>query len=244
MDFYYYDGGERKGPIGTTQLKTLAALGKILRETELELEDGRRIQARQVKGLTFKGETPTESDASGDIYGVAVPPPSPVPPFPPVGGDAPNAGYPFPPAGGDAPNAGYPFPPAGGDAPNAGYPFPPAGGDAPNAGYPFPPAGGAAPNAGYPFPPKNVGPKRSIQGMVDKLAPRAATIVLVLAAVCLALSLIASSLGLFAFLTADEDFRDGVKVFFANFSCLAGAVYFSAAALLFALSFCIQKPRD
>ena len=202
MDFYYYDGGERKGPIGTTQLKTLAALGKILRETELELEDGRRIQARQVKGLTFKGETPTESDASGDIYGVAVPPPSPVPPFPPVGGDAPNAGY------------------------------------------PFPPAGGAAPNAGYPFPPKNVGPKRSIQGMVDKLAPRAATIVLVLAAVCLALSLIASSLGLFAFLTADEDFRDGVKVFFANFSCLAGAVYFSAAALLFALSFCIQKPRD
>ena len=188
MDFYYYDGGERKGPIGTTQLKTLAALGKILRETELELEDGRRIQARQVKGLTFKGETPTESDASGDIYGVAVPPPSPVPPFPPVGGDAPNAGY--------------------------------------------------------PFPPKNVGPKRSIQGMVDKLAPRAATIVLVLAAVCLALSLIASSLGLFAFLTADEDFRDGVKVFFANFSCLAGAVYFSAAALLFALSFCIQKPRD
>lgn len=77
MQFYYFVDGERKGPIGTSQLKTLAALGKIVKETEIEIEGGRRIQARKVKGLTFKGETPKteveEATDAGEIYGVAEP---------------------------------------------------------------------------------------------------------------------------------------------------------------------------
>lgn len=74
MQFYYFIDGERKGPANAAQLKTLAALGKIVKETEIELEDGRRIQARKVKGLTFKGETPKteveETTDANEIYGV------------------------------------------------------------------------------------------------------------------------------------------------------------------------------
>lgn len=90
MQFYYFVDGERKGPIGTSQLKTLAALGKIAKETEIELENGRRILARKVKGLTFKGETPKtkteEATDAGEIYGVAEPvaPPPIVAPEPSV----------------------------------------------------------------------------------------------------------------------------------------------------------------
>lgn len=75
MQFYYFVDGERKGPIDAPRLKTLAALGKIVKETEIELEDGRRIQARKVKGLTFSGETPEEKVEAGEIYGVVAPPP-------------------------------------------------------------------------------------------------------------------------------------------------------------------------
>lgn len=77
MQFYYFIDGERKGPTSAAQLKTLAALGKIAKETEIELENGRRILARKVKGLTFKGETPKtegeEATDAGEIYGVAEP---------------------------------------------------------------------------------------------------------------------------------------------------------------------------
>ncbi|MBQ2790347.1 MAG: DUF4339 domain-containing protein [Thermoguttaceae bacterium] len=86
MQFYYFIDGERKGPVGTSQLKMLAALGKIQKESEVELEDGRRIQARKIKGLTFKGETPEENADGGDIHGVAEPvaPPPVAPPVPPT----------------------------------------------------------------------------------------------------------------------------------------------------------------
>lgn len=73
MQFYYFVDGERKGPIGTAQLKTFAALGKIDKETEIELEDGRRLPARKIKGIVFKGETQDEKADAGEIYGVAEP---------------------------------------------------------------------------------------------------------------------------------------------------------------------------
>ncbi len=73
MRCYYFVDGERKGPVDAAQLKNLAASGKISKETEIELEDGRRIQARKVKGLLFGSETSNESADAGDVYGVAEP---------------------------------------------------------------------------------------------------------------------------------------------------------------------------
>lgn len=89
MQFYYFVDGERKRPIDAAQLKNLAAAGKIAKETEIELEDGRRIQARKIQGLTFKSETPQDGDA-GDIYGVAAPPVLPPEDKEDVGGAASN----------------------------------------------------------------------------------------------------------------------------------------------------------
>lgn len=99
MQFFYFVDGERKGPTNAAQLKTLAALGKISKETEIELGDGRRVPARKIKGLVFKGETPEtkveEATDAGDIYGVAEPtsptgPTSPTAPTAPTGPTSPT----------------------------------------------------------------------------------------------------------------------------------------------------------
>ncbi len=93
MQFFYFVDGERKGPTNAAQLKTLAALGKISKETEIELGDGRRVPARKIKGLVFKGETPEtkveEATDAGDIYGV-VEPTSPTGPTASTGPTAPT----------------------------------------------------------------------------------------------------------------------------------------------------------
>lgn len=78
MQFYYFADGERKGPVDAAELKNLAASGKISKETEVELEDGRRIPARKIKGLNFESETPDGKSSAGDIYGVAEPVAPPV----------------------------------------------------------------------------------------------------------------------------------------------------------------------
>jgi hypothetical protein len=73
MQFYYFIDGERKGPIEMPQLKMLAALGKLQKNDEIELEDGRRIQAREINGLPFE-EKKAEKSADDGVRCVVPPP--------------------------------------------------------------------------------------------------------------------------------------------------------------------------
>lgn len=75
--FYYFIDGERKGPVDATQLKSLAALGIITEETEIEC-DGRRVEARKIRGLGFGDKTPVDSERCDDKPAAPTPPPPPV----------------------------------------------------------------------------------------------------------------------------------------------------------------------
>ncbi len=75
--FYYFIDGERKGPVDAAQLKSLAALGIITEETEIEC-DGRRVEARKLRGLEFGDKTPVDSERCDDKPAAPTPPPPPV----------------------------------------------------------------------------------------------------------------------------------------------------------------------
>jgi hypothetical protein len=52
--YFYYDGnGVKQGPASASQLKLLAKLGTILPNTVIETQDGKRVRAEKVKGLSF-----------------------------------------------------------------------------------------------------------------------------------------------------------------------------------------------
>lgn len=74
--FYYFIDGERKGPVDAAQLKSLAALGIITEETEIEC-DGRRVEARKIRGLEFGDKTPVDSERCDDKPAAPTPPPPP-----------------------------------------------------------------------------------------------------------------------------------------------------------------------
>ena len=57
MEFYYYFGSEKRGPVNPAQLKALVAAGEIVPETILET-GGRRLPASKIKGLSFPAPVP------------------------------------------------------------------------------------------------------------------------------------------------------------------------------------------
>lgn len=53
MNYYYYNGENRQGPVDAKSIKALASSGIITRETIIENEDGKKCPASKVNGLVF-----------------------------------------------------------------------------------------------------------------------------------------------------------------------------------------------
>ncbi|MCL2710505.1 MAG: M48 family metalloprotease [Planctomycetaceae bacterium] len=70
--WFYYNNGQKLGPVSGGQLKGLAKTGLITPETIIETEEGKTAPARKIKGLTFAETAQPKA--------VPVPPPMPIAP--------------------------------------------------------------------------------------------------------------------------------------------------------------------
>jgi len=57
-NWYYYEGSDKKGPVDSTVLKSLAQHGIVREDTPIETEAGQISIAGKIKGLTFKQPVP------------------------------------------------------------------------------------------------------------------------------------------------------------------------------------------
>ena len=74
MEYFYYVGKDRRGPVSSSQIKSFAQSGMITPDTIIEA-DGKKYLASKVKGLSF------EKASASEVYGmeevVNTPPPMP-----------------------------------------------------------------------------------------------------------------------------------------------------------------------
>ena len=71
--YYYYESGEKIGPIRGKELRQLVLEGRITRETILEDREGRTCPAKNASGLTFP-ETPVPSPFSQPVEALPLTP--------------------------------------------------------------------------------------------------------------------------------------------------------------------------
>ena len=58
MNYYYYNGQNRQGPVDAKSIKALVSSGIITPETIIENEAGKKCQASKVNGLVFNVQVP------------------------------------------------------------------------------------------------------------------------------------------------------------------------------------------
>ena len=80
-NWYYYEGSDKKGPVDSTVLKSLAQHGIVRADTPIETEAGQISIAGKIKGLTFNQPvppvaTPSTQPVSSPVVQPATPPSS------------------------------------------------------------------------------------------------------------------------------------------------------------------------